>query len=376
MIRVGWARRNYGVERVVYGAVHPELVFRRVPHLPLTRLTKDPFWRHATVALAGRGVDLIHLYGDVALVNRPWVVSFEDAVPAGRPGTARRRAGLRTLAAARCRAVVAISEHARRRLDADPEAWAALGGKCETSWPCVPSEPDLFARHEEWLAGEPTAAVECLFVGNLFFLKGGEFVLDALEPLATRADPPVRLTVVSTLETDSYVSRVDASRVEAASARLSTSPWVRWEQRLSPRAVRERMAASHLLLFPTLHETFGFVLAEAQATGLDAVTVASRAIPEILPDALRRDAVRVGLNDAEEWVGTRLWRTAGDAAWRAAWEEARERVVEAIRARVRSVAADPAALRRRAALLRANHEARFAPERLGERLLAIYRRRL
>src|SRR5204862_1954116 len=132
-----------------------------------------------------------------------------------------------------------------------------------------------------------------------------------------------------------------------ARARLSGAPWVRWEQRLSPRAVRERMAESHLLLFPTLNETFGFVLAEAGATGLDAVTVATRAIPEILPQALLASAVAVPTNEGEEWVGTRLWRTAGEAAWRAAWEEARERVVEAVRARVRAAAADPAALRKR-----------------------------
>jgi glycosyltransferase involved in cell wall biosynthesis len=375
VIRVGWARRNYGVERVVYGAVHPELEFRRVAHLPLTRVTKDPFWRHATVALAGRGVDLIHLYGDVALVNRPWVMSFEDAVPAGRPGTARRRAGVRALSAARCRALVAISEHARRRLAADPEAHALLE-KCETSWPCVPSEDDLFERHEALLARPAgDAPVECLFVGNLFFLKGGEFVLDALEPLAARGDPGVRLTVVSTLEADSYVSRVDEARRKAARERLK-APWIRWEERLSPRAVRERMAESHLLLFPTLNETFGFVLAEAMATGLDAVTVASRAIPEILPPSLLPEAVRVPLNEAEEWAGTRLWRTAGDGAWRAAWEEAREQVVEAIRARVRAAASDPADLRRKARILRSRHEERFSPERLGERLLSIYEKRL
>ena len=361
------------MERVVYGAVHPSLSFRRIPHLPISRLTGDTFWKHATVALAPPSVDVVHLYNDVALVNKPFVASFEDAFPAGRPGW-RRRAAIRVAASSRCRAVFAISEHARRRLARDAEAGPALLPKCSVVLPCVASEDDLYARHLAWLEERPagTAPVECLFVGNLFFLKGGEFVLDALEPLAARGDPGIRLTVVSTLEVDSYVSRADEARVAAVRERIARSPWIVHEESLPPRAVRERMAASHLLLFPTLNETFGFVLAEAMATGLDAVTVASRAIPEILPAEALAEALSVRQTDGEEWAGTRLWRTEGEAAWEREWGEARERVVEGIRARVRLLLADPTRLTRRAPVLRARHEAMFAPERLGERLLGAY----
>ena len=377
VIRVGHIRRNYGVERVIYGARHPELSFRRVPHLPLARMTDDSFWRHATVALAPFGVDIVHLYNDVALVTRPWVASFEDAFPAGRPGR-RRRAAVKAAASSRCRALLAISEHARRRLASDPEASPALLAKCSVAYPCVASEDELYARHLAWLHENPAGSgpLECLFVGNLFFLKGGEFVLDALEPLAARGGTPVRLTVVSTLEADTYVSRADEGRIGAARERIAKAPWVVLEERLSPRAVRERMAASHLLLFPTLNETFGFVLAEAMATGLDAVTVASRAIPEILPPEALEEAISVPLSAAEEWAGTRLWRTEGEAAWARLWADARERVVEGVRARVREVLSDPSRLPRRAPVLRARHEALFSPERLGERLVGVYSKAL
>jgi glycosyltransferase involved in cell wall biosynthesis len=374
-VLVGHTRRNYGHERVVYGARHPDLAFRRVPSLPTHRLSKSPFWSHAAVVPAARGVDLVHLFNDVALAcPRPWVASFEDVYPVAGKRPRARAAALEAASSARCRAVLAISEHAKRLLALDPDAGPALLGKCRVVPPCVPREDDLYERHRAFLDAEPPGKgpLRALFVGNLFFLKGGEFVLDALEPLAAR-DPGVRLTIVSTLEADSYVSRADDGRRRAVLDRIAGAPWVERVEKLSPRAVRERMAASHLLLFPTLNDTFGFVLAEAMATGLDVVTVATRAVPEILPAEALAEAVTLPVNEREQWIGTRLWRTAGDIAWRGRWEEARERVVEGVRSRVLATLAAPARLAERAPRLRAAYEARFSPERLGERLLAAYR---
>jgi len=374
-IVVGYDRANYGVERVVYGAVHPDLRFVRVPHAPVGRLLlSDSFWRHVSIVAAGGGVDLVHVYNDVVLSSRPWIASFEDTYPVGRPGTRSRAKAIDAASARRCRGLLAISAHARRRLARDPEAAPALLEKTRVCLPCVPSEDDLYLRHREWLALHPASAgpVRCLFAGNLFFLKGGEFVLDALEPLVGR-DPGVELTVISSLEADSFVSRVDDERRRIVAQRLESSSWIHWERGLSPRQVRERMATSHLLLFPSLNETFGFVLAEAMATGLEAVTVATRAIPEILPPEALQEAVTVRTNEGEEWFGTRLWRTEGPAAWMREWRTAGDAIVSAIRARVGAVAEDLGRLERMAPRLRARHDALFAPERLGERLVEVYR---
>jgi glycosyltransferase involved in cell wall biosynthesis len=377
-ILVGHTRRNYGHERVIYGARHEGLAFRRVPSLPTHRLSKAPFWSHAAVIPAARGVDLVHLYNDVALASpRPWVASFEDVYPVAGKNPRARAAALEAASSARCRTVLAISEHAKRLLALDPAAGPALLPKCRVVPPCVAREDDLYERHRAFLDAEPAGKgpLRLLFVGNLFFLKGGEFVLDALEPFAARP-AGVRLTIVSTMELDSYVSRADEERRRAVRERIGRAPWIEHLERQPPRAVRERMATSHLLLFPTLNDTFGFVLAEALAAGLDVATVATRAVPEILPPECLEEAVTLPVNEREEWIGTRLWRTAGEDAWRARWAEARERIVEGLRTRVGATLAAPRRLAARAPRLRAAYEARFSPERLGERLLAVYREAL
>ncbi len=378
VIRVGTTRRNYVAEKTTYGARHPDLAFRRVPHLPLHAVTAHPFWRFVTGVWARQDVDLVHVFNDVPLSNRPWVASFEHDYPPRHASAAVSRAALRAAASSRCLGLFAMSAHARRRLLADPVRGPLLGPKCVVVEPCVPGEDDLYARHLAWLAEHPPGRgpLELLFAGNQFFRKGGEFVLDALEPLAARSDPPIRLTVVSTLELDSYVSHAhgDDARRSAALARIAAAPWIRRVEDVPPRRVRELMSESHLLLFPTLNETFGFVLAEALATGLEVVTVASRAIPEILPPALLPEAIRVPLGPDEEWAGTRLWRREGAAAWRLLWDDARERIVEGIRSRIAAILLDPSRLAARAPSLRAHHLARFAPERLGERLHAAYGR--
>jgi glycosyltransferase involved in cell wall biosynthesis len=373
MWSIGVTRRNYGAEKTVYGAVHPGLAYRRVAFLPLQRASADPFWRHATVVAAPSRVDLVHLFNDTPLAcSRPWITTFEDRYPLGRDGRWRRLA-LRQAAGPRCR------RGGRSRGRAPSPARRPGGGarprrKCEVVLPCVPREDDLFARHRAFLDARPPGAgpLRLLFVGVKAFLKGLEFVLDAVGPVLAAGE--ATLTVVSALETDTYVSRADAARVAACRARLAATAGVTHHERLPARAVREAMADHHLPAVPTLDETFGYVLPEEFATGLDVVTTATRAIPEIVAPDDRARLIALPVDALGGWTGVRAWRTAGDAAYAAAWADARERCVEGIRARLAAVRADPASLRRRADGLRARYEAVFSPEALGARLASLYAR--
>ena len=381
MLYIGYTRRNYVAERVIQGAWHPDIEFRRVPHLSLRRLARRPFWRHATGYLATGRADLVHLSHEVGWGDRPFVATFEDEVPVGRRRSPRAGdAGLRRLASRRCRAVLMMSEDARRRFEADTRAYAPLAEKCMVCGPCVPGAD---AAHARFLARQVERArtgrrgpLQVLFVGVQFFRKGGDFVLDALEPLAAGSEPGVRLTIVSPFEPDGYVTPADGARVKAVKRRVASLPWVRRVDYVDPVVLRETMATSDLLALPTLDETFGFVLVEALATGLPVATTSVRAIPEILPVGEHAFAVDLRTGPDGGWEGIRLWRTAGDVAYARAWEDARERCVEGIRRRVAAVLAEGGASAPLARARRAHYEARFTPEVVGDRLEAIYRRAL
>lgn len=376
MIRIGTTRRNYVATNVIEGARHEDLAFRRVPHLPLHALTHDPFWGAATAVFAPTSTDLVHLYNEVGWSSRPFLVTFEDEMPRGRKRRRSFAAGVRALASNRCRALVAMSEFARRRFAADPATGPLLGPKCVVVSPSVPRRDDAHARHlrflEERASGDP---LELLFVGVQFFRKGGEFLLDALEPLAARGAPRIRLTIVSSFELDGYATPFDAERVRAVRARLATLPWVRVVDRLGPDAVRDQMATSHALLFPTLDETFGFVAAEALATGLPVIGSRIRALPEILPDDLLAHAIPYATQEGV-WTGLRLWRREGREAFDRAYAAARDVAVPTIRARVEALANDAAGRVARAVAYRAHYLARFTPEAMGTRLREVYTRAL
>jgi glycosyltransferase involved in cell wall biosynthesis len=367
---------SYGARNVSYGAAHPGLRFARAPFVPFHRLRRlDATARHRTWAFPLGGTDLVHVYNDVCRSTRPWVASFEHRYPAEDTDVGRRARAVRLAAGPRCRRLLAISEHTRRLLASDPLSGPDLLPKCEVVYPCVPPEDDVAARHAAWLAqNPPDRGVRLLFVGNEFFRKGGEFVLDAAEGLAERLGVPVRLTVVSTLASDSYLTRASPDRVRSAAARLARRPGAERVQDLPPRAVRERMARSHVLVHPSLDETFGFVVVEAMATGLDVVTTRLRAVPEIVPPDLLPETVDLPTNADEEWAGTRLDPASPERA--RLWEDARDRCVAAIRSRVEACLRSPSLLAERAASLRARYEQRFTPEVLGRRLFDVYSRAL
>ena len=142
-----------------------------------------------------------------------------------------------------------------------------------------------------------------------------------------------------------------------------------------PDAVRDQMATSHALLFPTLDETFGFVAAEALATGLPVIGSKLRAIPEILPADLLADAIPYETDDGV-WTGLRLWRREGREAFERAYGAARDVAVATLRARVEAFANDAAGRAARAASYRAHYLARFTPEAMGARLHEVYARAL
>jgi glycosyltransferase involved in cell wall biosynthesis len=122
-----------------------------------------------------------------------------------------------------------------------------------------------------------------VFVGHDYLRKGGPAVLDAHEALRA-AGVPVQTTVVSTLRwaPERYIGPPDAAYAQAQHARLATTPGVTHHLGLPNAEALKLMDASDFLVFPTLHDTFGFVSLEAMATGTPVVASATCALPEIV----------------------------------------------------------------------------------------------
>ncbi len=101
-----------------------------------------------------------------------------------------------------------------------------------------------------------------LFVGQLLYLKGLHFLLEAFA-LAKKAQPSLRLTIAGNGPQENWCRR----RAEE----LGLGPSIEWHDWMPREDLLKLYAEHHLFLFPSLHDSGGFVVLEALANGIPVV---------------------------------------------------------------------------------------------------------
>jgi glycosyltransferase involved in cell wall biosynthesis len=237
--------------------------------------------RFDSAAVLEPGYDIIHSFNAVPLLTRcPFVLTFEDYAP--RLPEDRRIAWLERylvhrLVDPQCIAILAMSEYAMRQMKRQhqnrPEL-AQLLDKCEVLYPGV--RPTRSAPKS---AGND---LTLLFVGGDFFRKGGPALVRAHKALRA-SGIPVRTIIVSSLNWSSsdYIGPPDARGVAAAVQELSAEGIV-LQRSLPNGEVRRLMEEVDFLIFPTFHDTFGYVSLEALAAGTPVIATATCAQTEIV----------------------------------------------------------------------------------------------
>ena len=312
-------------------------------------------FRHAPPSLPP--VDLFHFFNTVSSGTTPWVVTFETGVPrGGLPAEIARR----LVESPACRRLIAMSRCARdvqaRRWEREHGGAGAVLRKMEVLHP--PQEPlvaDVAAKPD------PTEGLRFVFVGRQLFRKGGRPMLAAFDELL-RGGADVHLHVISTLESGDRWSR--ATPADAAAARELTARHagrITLEPGAPNARVLEALRGAHVLLLPTLAETYGYSVLEGQAAGCACITTNVRALPEINTDAtgwmLELETTEMG-----------SVRLQDDEQLRAAESAIRAGIVRTVGA----LLAAPGEVLRRGAAGLARIRDEHDPERAATRLAAIY----
>ncbi|MFC0201935.1 glycosyltransferase family 4 protein [Paracoccus rhizosphaerae] len=247
----------------------------------MTPLNRYLSWADSISFLPEPGFEAIHAWNAIPqLTRRPYVVTFEDYLPRmpddRRIGWLERR--LRDdLLSARCRGIIAISEYALRQFRQQHRNFPDLPRlleKIELVYPAVAPRTDRPKSRK--------GPLKLLFVGRDFMRKGGPVLLRAHRKLR-RAGVPVQTTVVSSLAWTprDYVGPPDAAYVDAALRDLD-QVGIMHHPSLPPKAVYDLMDAADYLVFPTFHDTFGFVSIEALASGTPVIATDTCVLPEII----------------------------------------------------------------------------------------------
>jgi glycosyltransferase involved in cell wall biosynthesis len=322
------------------------------------------------VALVEPGADLLHSFNAVPVLSRrPFVVTFEDYLPRtpeDRPAPRVEALLRRQLVSPNCVRIIAISDYARRQFlhqHRDFDRLPELEQRLEVLRPAVRRRADRPKTMRE-------DAIRILAVGTDFMRKGLPAVVRAHQALEAMG-VPVETTVVSALRwrADEYIGPPSATVYEEEVARLRGST-VRHVDQLANAEVLELMDAADLFVFPSFHETFGFVAIEALAGGTPVLATDTCALPEVVEDGVNGHLLPFD-NDPAVGKWTWLYRN-GEAGYVDAYREALERLTGSIVDRVAQVWQERAAYEHLSAAALASVDARFDLQTARNRLEGIY----
>lgn len=260
----------------------------------------EKVWRPAAaVTAAADGGDLVHSFNSIPLTNKPWVATFESALPRsiGRGGRWFARATRERLLRDECRALLPISRYALGIFTHQHDGWPGLSDaleKAQVLYPavaCPPVEPKQLQDRPLRLA----------FVGNDFAQKGGVVALRAVQE-ADRRGIPVHLDVVSALNIGTFADAGGRSAY-AADLKLLELPNVTFHGRVSRSRVMGILHAADVQVLATLDDTFGFSVLEGLAVGTPAITTDVCALPEMVQDGRNGYTLPMEKTPTGQWTG-------------------------------------------------------------------------
>ncbi len=337
----------------------------------MTPLARYLSWADAVTFVPEPGFDALHTWNAVPLLTRrPFLTTFEDYMP--RTPDDRRvgwleRALRRRLLSDQCVGLIALSDYALRQFQAQHAGFDRLPellAKTERIYPVAPARRTTPKAHSDKL--------RLLFVGRDFMRKGGPVLLAAHAALRARGIP-VESTVVSALQwsADDYIGPPDAAYVAEKTKGLAQDGIVH-HRSLPAAKVYELMDVADYLIFPTFHDTFGFVSIEALAAGTPVIATDTCVLPEVIDEG-RNGFLLPFENDPVVGKWAWLYRQA-EPGYLDAYDGTTRRLSTALTETLSEAWEKRADYETLSAGALAVHAERFHPERARRRLEGLYDR--
>jgi glycosyltransferase involved in cell wall biosynthesis len=247
-------------------------------------------------------VDVIHLFNDISYGTSPWVVSFETVVPrfnesnrlvhapkndTDLKGHKSTYKALKALSGSSCKKIIALSEcnlqMQKTFLSHFPEYYKKIVPKLV----CLHPPQKVLVNSWDEKSISITGDIHFMFVGGQFFGKGGREILEVFQELRKEKGYHLKLTIISSLQTDTYASNTSVKDVALALSSIEANKdWIRHHHYLPNNEVIEIMKSAHVGLLPTYADTYGYSVLEFQACGCPVITTNVRALPEINNNAI------------------------------------------------------------------------------------------
>lgn len=292
MKEVGYIHRGYNEKRNFLSLKSSEFSFKKVvdyykaiDFLKFKLYKKLDYYHHNSFndKLSINKVDMYHFFNAVNFGKQSWVSTFETTIPRYGAEATKVEKALKALSDDNCKALIALSEFNKKLQlsfvkKTNIHLYNKISDKIQVLYP-----PQAIVSNGDLSRFDSIEKLKILFVGHDFFRKGGREVFNAIEKLnATGAN--IELTVVSKMTTDSWITFTNQSDMIEWREKLLSVSFCNYHNSLPNKEVVSLMNSNHVFMVPSLQETFGYVVLEAQACGLPVVTTSIRVFPEINND--------------------------------------------------------------------------------------------
>jgi len=282
-----------GVEYIVIRpfsnlSMRNKLLNRIKKNVPITikkaikeRIIKKTILGHPTELVWGTSksdVDLIHSQGVLLRTDKPYVLEVENATAfvggSWRGLLFEKKDELKdALLRENCRKILPWTNASLNSIayivDNDPRILA----KCEVLYPAI-QLPYTSQRILEMRDSVIRNKFHVLFIGNLFYAKGGLKVLTACEKLSE--EYPLKLTMISHFPEKIYKKYRNKKFINL----------IKFDPQINGNFLEQKYLEADLFVMPTSRDTFGRVFLEAMSYGLPVIGSTCRPVPEIVGEAM------------------------------------------------------------------------------------------
>lgn len=289
----GHAYSNYQFKKVVD--------FYKIPSFLLFKLRGkiNRKWLNSFMDFGLNHCAFYHFFNVINLGKKPNITTYETTLPRWKDTASEFKVGLELLARKNCVQLIAISQSAYNRQAQviktyRPDLFEQIMQKNRVLLP--PQTPFLENFSEKRALGN---TIVFTIVGADFFRKGGEAIMAVFDQLIEHKHP-VHLNIVSTLNYGDYASKSSKNNLDRVLSIIHKYPQnITHYQSLSNDQVKKLLLDTDVALLPSLAETFGYFILEAQAAGCPVITTDIRAMPEINNES-RGWLVKICLENKDE----------------------------------------------------------------------------
>jgi glycosyltransferase involved in cell wall biosynthesis len=229
--------------------------------------------------------DLFHFFNAVSYGRRPWIMTFETHAPRwGYISKKEIRKGIELLSGDACKRIIAFSDSTKLNQQAFLQRNAPDLRETVESKMIVLSPPQHVLVDDLSAKPDPAEKVVFTFVGGEFFRKGGQEMMEAFLHLYRTGRRNWQLNIISTLQSDYITKATHCDKEHVLGMMREMKDMIFHRSTASNQQVLELLKSSHVGLLPTLADTYGYAVLEAQATGCAVLTTDVRALPEINND--------------------------------------------------------------------------------------------